>query len=51
MNYMQKDKKASFGKLNFVLLRVVGEPYVKEISGEQCHEAFEQLKQRTGETI
>ena len=47
MNYMQKDKKASFGKLHFVLLRVIGEPYVKEISGEQCREAFEQIKKRT----
>lgn len=47
MGYMQKDKKASFGKLNFVLLEVVGKPFVKEITSEQCFEAFEQLKLRT----
>jgi len=51
MSYMEKDKKASFGQLNFVLLRVVGEPYVKEISSEQCLEAFEQLKKRTEDLI
>ena len=47
MAYMQKDKKASFGKLNFVLLQNVGSPYVKEISVEQCEVTFEQLKMRT----
>ena len=47
MGYMQKDKKASFGKLNFVLLQVVGKPYVKEITSDQCSQAFEQLKLRT----
>ncbi|MEK5070647.1 3-dehydroquinate synthase [Sporosarcina sp. FSL K6-1508] len=47
MGYMEKDKKASFGKLNFVLLNGVGKPYVKELSKEQCEEAFNQLKQRT----
>ena len=25
IDYMQKDKKASFGKLNFVLLEIVGQ--------------------------
>ncbi len=49
--YMQKDKKVSFGKINFVLLRVVGEPYVKEVSEEDCKFAFEQLKIRTEGTV
>ena len=47
MNYMEKDKKVSFGKLNFVLLDGIGKPYVKELSKEQCEEAFDQLRQRT----
>ncbi|MFJ7933451.1 3-dehydroquinate synthase [Sporosarcina sp. NPDC096371] len=47
MNYMEKDKKASFGKMNFVLLDGVGNPYVKELSKEQCKQAFDQLRQRT----
>jgi 3-dehydroquinate synthase len=47
MNYMEKDKKASFGKLHFVLLESVGNPYVKELSKEQCEKAFEVLRQRT----
>lgn len=46
MGYMEKDKKASFGKLNFVLLDGVGKPYVKELSSEQCEEALDQLRQR-----
>lgn len=49
MGYMQKDKKASFGKLYFVLLKELGRPYVREVSKEQCEEAFELLKKRTGE--
>ena len=48
MNYMEKDKKASFGKLNFVLLDGIGKPYVKELSKEQCEEAFDQLRQTNG---
>ncbi|MEK5039255.1 3-dehydroquinate synthase [Sporosarcina sp. FSL K6-3457] len=46
MNYMEKDKKASFGRLNFVLLDTVGNPFVKELSKEQCEQAFEQLRRR-----
>ena len=48
MDYMARDKKASFGKLNFALLQAVGNPYIKEISGAQCEKAFEELKKRTG---
>lgn len=47
MNYMEKDKKVSFGKLNFVLLDGIGKPYVKELSKAQCEQAFHQLRQRT----
>lgn len=47
LNYMQKDKKVSFGKLNFVLLDGLGNPYVKELTSGQCEEAFHQLRKRT----
>lgn len=46
MRYMQKDKKMSHGKLNFVLLNGVGHPFVMEVTETQCYEAFEQLKIR-----
>lgn len=46
MNYMEKDKKVSFGQLNFVLLDTVGNPFVKKLSKEQCEEAFDQLRRR-----
>lgn len=49
--FMQKDKKASFGKLNFVLLRVVGEPFVKEVTEDECEQAFRQLRIRTEGTV
>lgn len=51
LDYMQKDKKASFGKMNFALLEVVGSPFVVEVTTEKCQEAFEDLKMRTGELI
>ena len=51
IEYMQKDKKASFGKMNFALLDVVGSPFVVEVSTEQCREAFDDLKIRTGEMV
>ncbi|MHA6259642.1 3-dehydroquinate synthase [Sporosarcina sp. CAU 1771] len=49
MDYMMKDKKASFGKLNYALLQDVGSPYIQEVTGEQCEKAFLELKKRTGE--
>lgn len=49
MDYMQKDKKASFGKLYFVVLEKVGKPYVREVYTEECERAFQQLKMRTEE--
>lgn len=51
LNYMQKDKKASFGKLNFVLLEKLGAPYVEIITSEQCEKAYKELKRRTEELI
>ncbi|MCZ2259461.1 3-dehydroquinate synthase [Sporosarcina sp. G11-34] len=49
LDYMVKDKKASFGKMNFALLHTIGDPYIQEISDIQCEKAFEELKKRTGE--
>lgn len=46
MDYMQKDKKMSHGKLNFVLLNGIGNPFVVEVTEEACLQAFEQLKTR-----
>lgn len=51
MDFMMKDKKASFGKLNFALLQDVGSPYIQEVSAEQCEQAFAELKKRVGETV
>lgn len=48
MKYMQKDKKMSHGRLNFVLLNGIGNPFVVEVTAEQCKHAFEQLKKRAG---
>lgn len=47
MSYMQKDKKMSHGRLNFVLLNGIGNPFVKTMTEEECLQAFEQLKERT----
>lgn len=47
LSYMEKDKKVSFGKLNFVLLNEIGRPYVTELSKEQCEDAFDILRERT----
>lgn len=51
LEYMQKDKKASFGKMNFALLDIVGSPFVVEVTTEKCQEAFDDLKMRTGEMV
>ncbi|MFS0576743.1 3-dehydroquinate synthase [Sporosarcina sp. 179-K 3D1 HS] len=52
LQYMEKDKKASFGKLNFVLLNEVGKPYVTEVTREHCEFAFDRLREKTeGEPI
>lgn len=46
LQFMMKDKKAAFGKMNFVLLKEVGQPFVTEITEEECREAFVELKTR-----
>ncbi|CAM3057660.1 3-dehydroquinate synthase [Filibacter tadaridae] len=51
ITYMEKDKKASFGKLQFVLLNGIGRPFSKELTSLQCEKAFDQLKQRLEGTV
>lgn len=46
LSYMQKDKKAAFGKMNFVLLEKIGRPFVREISTEECREVFHEYQQK-----
>ncbi|MBB4823765.1 3-dehydroquinate synthase [Sporosarcina luteola] len=48
LDYMKKDKKSTYGDLNFVLLQEIGHPYVKSVSEEECKIVFEELKNRTG---
>lgn len=45
--FMQKDKKAMDGQVNFVLLNGIGYPFVTSVTKDQCKEAFLQLQQRT----
>ncbi|WOV85971.1 3-dehydroquinate synthase [Sporosarcina oncorhynchi] len=44
--FMIKDKKATFGKMNFVVLEKLGSPIVKTISTEECRKVFEELVRR-----
>lgn len=37
-DYLMKDKKVEYGKLKFVLLQKIGEPYVKDIELSECQE-------------
>lgn len=48
-SYMMKDKKAAFGKLNFVILQEIGKPFVTELNELQCQAAFEQMRMRVKE--
>lgn len=44
LNYMMKDKKVEYGKLQFVLLDEVGAPFVQEISADEAREADTRLR-------
>ncbi|SIT66446.1 3-dehydroquinate synthase [Edaphobacillus lindanitolerans] len=46
--YMQKDKKASYGELHFVLLPEDGHPLMNKADREQCRKADEELRKRLG---
>ncbi len=47
LSFMVKDKKATHGHLNFVLLEKLGIPVVSQVSRNDCRDAFEQLRART----
>lgn len=43
-DYLLKDKKADYGKLQFVLLEEIGKPYVKKIELSECEEIDAELR-------
>ncbi len=43
--FMQKDKKASFGTLHFVILEHIGHPNVMTVDESLCREVFEEMRQ------
>lgn len=49
--YMKKDKKSTASVLNFVLLKAVGAPYMKEIQDERAQAAYGQLGRKLKEMI
>lgn len=44
-DYMKKDKKATFGALQFVSLTQIGQPVVMKVTKEQCTEVFHAFQQ------
>ncbi|MGG0668211.1 3-dehydroquinate synthase [Sporosarcina koreensis] len=46
--FMEKDKKAAFGEMNFVMLEKLGTPFVKKISAKECEQVFLELQNRIG---
>lgn len=47
--YLLKDKKIEYGKLKFVLLQKIGEPFVKEIELSECQEVDQEFRSLLGE--
>lgn len=45
LSYMQKDKKAEYGILQFVLLEEVGKPFVQKVDANTCREVDAELRQ------
>lgn len=48
--YMVKDKKASFGEVQFALLDRVGKPFLQIISTEELERLDQEFRDRVGET-
>jgi 3-dehydroquinate synthase len=46
--FMEKDKKAAFGEMNFIMLEKLGTPFVKKVTAEECEQAFLELQNRIG---
>lgn len=51
MSYMEKDKKVTYGKLNFVLLEKLSVPFVTEVTKIECEQAFDELRSRLGRDV
>lgn len=49
LSYMQKDKKAEYGELQFVLLDEVGQPFVQKIEVAECQQVDAELRQLLAE--
>ncbi|MDN4608734.1 3-dehydroquinate synthase [Sporosarcina highlanderae] len=48
LNFMKNDKKATFGELNFIMLKELGSPFIQKVTEKDCKEAFEEFQQRIG---
>ena len=46
LGFMEKDKKAAFGEMNFVMLENLGAPFVKKVSADECEQVFLELQKR-----
>ncbi|MDW0115556.1 3-dehydroquinate synthase [Sporosarcina thermotolerans] len=44
--YMKKDKKATFGEMNFIVLKEVGIPFVQKVTEIECKRVFNELQLR-----
>ncbi|CEG22602.1 3-dehydroquinate synthase [Planococcus massiliensis] len=49
--YMKKDKKASKGDLNFVMLRQIAQPQMEKIEEQAAANSYEELRLKIGEVI
>ncbi|WP_432359057.1 3-dehydroquinate synthase [Sporosarcina sp. UB5] len=46
LKFMETDKKASFGEMNFVMLEKLGTPFVKKVTAKECEQVFLELQNR-----
>ncbi|MFC5603259.1 3-dehydroquinate synthase [Sporosarcina koreensis] len=46
LGFMEKDKKAAFGEMNFVILEKLGAPFVRKVSAGECEQVFIDLQNR-----
>ena len=49
--YLAKDKKAEYGVLQFVLLKKIGEPFVRPIELEECKEVDSEFRKLLAEVL
>lgn len=46
--FMKKDKKATFGEMNFIVLKELGIPFVQNVTEIECERVFKELQLRIG---